>query len=65
MPTGRPVFGSIGQELIVSFTNRTEPSTMAKLAPPGCMLDAAWMNAVETVPPPALLSPTLRWGLTG
>src|SRR5262249_27737564 len=24
--------------------NRTEPSMKAKLAPPGCMLDALWMN---------------------
>ena len=49
MPTGRPDDGLIDQLLIVSFTNLTEPSTIAKLAPPGCMLEAAWMKAVETV----------------
>ena len=37
--------GLIGQDSIVSLRNLTEPSALAKLAPPGCKLDAEKMKA--------------------
>ena len=41
IPMGKPVAGQNGQLSIVFFTKWTEPSTMAKLRPPRCMVDAA------------------------
>src|SRR4051794_19568791 len=35
----------MGQELIASLTNRTEPSAKAQFTPPGCMLDAAALES--------------------
>ena len=42
-PSGVAVWASIGHESIVSLMKRTDPSAMAKLAPPGWKLDAAPM----------------------
>ena len=39
---------------MVSLMNRTEPSAMAMLAPPGCMLEAEKMKACAAAPPSIL-----------
>src|SRR3954463_9656240 len=63
MPTASQVEGSMFHELIVSLMNLTEPSQKAKLAPPGCMLEAASTGMFQQ--PAATSDPNLRWALTG
>src|SRR5437016_1415044 len=66
-PLGRLVEGLIGQQLIDSLMNLTEPSQNRKLAPPGWKLDAAATN-VSDPPPTFPIVPVLgsfRNGLMG
>ena len=45
-PSGLPLTGPNGQVWIVSLMNRTDPSPIRTLSPPGCMLDAELVQAV-------------------
>src|SRR4051794_24012870 len=54
---------SIGQESIDSLRNLTEPSPNTKLAPPGCMLEAASTGSHQQ--PPRISPAYFRWLLSG
>ena len=56
-PAGLPEVGLNGQDSTESLVNRTEPSPMSALSPPGCMLDAEFVQAV--IEAPAILSQAL------
>ena len=45
-PAGLPVIGTIGHDWIESLMNRTEPSPIRMLRPPGCILEAEFVHAV-------------------
>src|SRR5271155_4470881 len=51
----------IGHALMVSLRNFTEPSQNAKLAPPGCMLEAASTGSHQQ--PPLIRPEYFRWAL--
>src|SRR5436309_1484072 len=62
-PWGMPVLGSNVQVLMVSLTNRTEPSTNATLIPPGWKLDAPFTKAPAKSM--TVLLEVFFWGLIG
>ena len=66
MPTGLMAGVEVmGQDSIESFRKRTDPSANAKLAPPGCMLDAERIGMFCPPATFAIIPARVRWGFNG